>query len=978
MNHHLPSPLRARKAAAMSALALACASGAGAFALVVVSLAAAPARAASDNPVMLQYFETSWENIEARTPDIFMAGYGSMWTPSPAKASTGSPGYDPFDRFDLGQPGSETAYGTEQKFRQLVRELHLADVLVYPEGIYNHNGGRTSDANFIADGGWPGFYLPGNGPTNTPPGPSFVAGSAPFTICNNFTTRATGNYFWGDFHNTSFQSEDPGSANYCLWLGDLVGLIDIAQESNYSLIRHPTGINPLNIPPGRIRNLPNPANARLYPDRNLAPRTFTNPGIAGFSATTNWTIYPYNLAAPAAGDAIAENATALLTRHTQWMIEDIGVDGFRLDAAKHIKHDFWNEHFDAAMFQSRITPAGTRATGFSFVEVVDSNANIRFYTRKDGFANRDALDLNEAGGLRDLLNAGGLGRWARDSGADPEGPIERSVDNTDDGQNNGTLGVHHVFSHDNGSVGTGGANPPVPTARQQGLVQNAYVLMRTGVPIVYYNGREMASRFPSRGFWPREGNPTALGNTNSFITNLVRLHNSHARGGMNLINFTDSVNPSKADVLALERTNGVAANVLALLNDSYASGFQARSLDTTFPGGSRLMELTGVWTDTGASGANLGGNVPQFITLDASGRALFTIPNNRNTSGIETNRGLAVYGYPPPAGVLAVSGVTATIAADSAAVPEWRRRLTSVEVITGNSFDVQLTTVRADPSDPAGNANTDDFAVFRINQGFVDYNGINPSNTPTGYDQPVAPGAVDAGYERFVTQNAPLATTPGATNGLYRQTINAASLPEGFNYLSVIAFRRRTDGGLPVFAEFRKVIYIDRQAPSAALVIPPNNSIDSANYQFRVTATDRPTNLVYIIANLPPGVDPRNLPATYLTAANLAARYDRFEWRRTISNLPLGTNNITVVAFELSGNSAVTRYDNIINALGSGDVNRDGVVNLDDLYTSWALGNTYQAEADMDRDGDVDTLDRRFLELAIRGTENASMKGQQR
>ncbi|MGD9688278.1 MAG: dockerin type I domain-containing protein [Phycisphaerales bacterium] len=939
-------------------------------ALALLLLAAGSASAALDNPVMLQWFETSWESMERRMPDAFMAGYGSVWLPPPGMASTGSPGYDPFDRFDLGRPGAETAYGTDQTFRQVVREFQLADMLVYVDGIFNHNSGRTSNSSFIADGGWPGFYFPGNGPAGNPPGPAFLSGLGPWTLCGNFSTRATGNYFWGDFHNTTYQSENPGGANYCLWLGDLVGLIDIAQESSYICIRHPVAADPMNIPPGRIRNRPNAANARLYPDRSLTPRTFTNPGIPGFSATTNWTLYPFNTSNPAAGDATPEAVADLLMRYAQWMIEDVGIDGFRLDAAKHTKHDFWNEKFDAAVFNTRLTADGRRVTPFSFVESVDSNASTQFYTRKDGIGNRDALDLNEAGALRDLLNASGFGRWAKDNAADPEGPIERTFDVNDDGANNGSQGVHHVFSHDNGSVGNGGSNPALPTARQQGFPQNAYVLMRTGQPLIYYNGREMADRFPNRGFWPREGNPSALGNNNARITSLVRAHNSHARGFMAIINTTDPVNSSKADVLALERGNAVASNVLALLNDSYSTGFQFRSLDTFFPGNARLMELTGVWADTGPSGANLGGTVPRFITLDSNGRALFPVPNNVNSSGVETNHGYAVYGLPPPSGTLSVTGVTGILPADGAGVPQWMRRNTPVEIITTPVFEVQLTTTRTDAADPAGNANTDDFAVFRFNRGFVDLNGINPNGTPTGYDQPLS-STIDAGYERFVTVNEPLATTPGATNGLYRQVIDSSLLPEGMNYLSVIAYRRRTDGGLPVFTEFRKVVHIDRLPPQVTLAAP-GPSLTGLPFEAVVTAQDRTTNLVYIIANVPEGVDPRSQPGTYLTAANLAPRLDRFEYRRSFTNLPNGQNSLTVVAFEQSGNSTVIRYP-ITNPVGSGDVNRDGTVNLDDLAAMSLLGSTYQLEADMNRNGSFDLIDRRLLELIVRTGEEGAM-----
>ncbi|MDB4363989.1 hypothetical protein N9Z09_01625, partial [Akkermansiaceae bacterium] len=54
--------------------------------------------------VILQYFNTSWAEIEARMPELAEAGYDSLWLPPPFKAGAGaySVGFDTFDRFDLG------------------------------------------------------------------------------------------------------------------------------------------------------------------------------------------------------------------------------------------------------------------------------------------------------------------------------------------------------------------------------------------------------------------------------------------------------------------------------------------------------------------------------------------------------------------------------------------------------------------------------------------------------------------------------------------------------------------------------------------------------------------------------------------------------------------------------------------------------------------------------------------------------------
>ena len=79
-----------------------------------------------------------------------------------------------------------------------------------------------------------------------------------------------------------------------------------------------------------------------------------------------------------------------------------------------------------------------------------------------------------------------------------------------------------------------------------------------------------------------------------------------------------------------------------------------------------------------------------------------------------------------------------------------------------------------------------------------------------------------------------------------------------------------------------------------------------------------------------------------------------------------------------TGRSGVYRFDNITVNLGSGDVNRDGILTVDDLYASWALGTSYQSEADMNRNGVMDANDRRILELSLRTGEAGKMSGQQR
>jgi hypothetical protein len=68
---------------------------------------------------MLQYFNTTWKEIESKMPELAEAGYESLWLPPPTKASGGlSVGYDLWDRFDLGSKDQRgtvpTRYGTEE------------------------------------------------------------------------------------------------------------------------------------------------------------------------------------------------------------------------------------------------------------------------------------------------------------------------------------------------------------------------------------------------------------------------------------------------------------------------------------------------------------------------------------------------------------------------------------------------------------------------------------------------------------------------------------------------------------------------------------------------------------------------------------------------------------------------------------------------------------------------------------------------
>ena len=905
-----------------------------AYLVVVVILLAANSLALAgppDRPI-LQYFETTWNNMRYRMPDVFMAGYGAVWLPPPAKGQggTSSIGYDLFDRFDLGTASAPTRYGTETDFRLLVEAYHRANVEVYLDWIMNHNA--TKDKNtpgFLAQGGYPGFVL-----------------------------QVSGGDADGDFHAYSAgcpQSTNPSDPCYDLYQGRLVGLIDIAQEKTHNYIRHPTTAgNPNNIPAGTLYNKVNANNARFYSDTALTPMSVTNPGTTRNPGTTYSTIYPFNTADPLQGDPVIENATALLARSTRWMLEEFGVDGFRLDAAKHTPTWFWDTYWDAAVYNRHKTFSGAYNTPYSFVEVVEGGgASAQNWVRKPAgeygsngwpvqgweFGNRDALDLSEAGSLRDLVTADGSYSWGTVMG--------NSYDNRDDGYNNGTIGVHHVDSHDN-AIGDD----------ENDTVAYAYVLMRIGIPCVYHNAFQWGAQ--PNNFPRANGRDDALGLDDDYLTKLVNIRNGYCRGWFYPINYTDSVNPSPDDVLVFTRRTPTAGpdNVLIAVNDKEnTGGVETRNVQTAFPNGTRLRELTGNAADpvvdpTGQipdtlEVANVDGQDGRLRDASNPSNKYLKVPSNKNASGVLHGRGYVVYGPAAPSGTLTVTNVAQTIPADSSSVPAYARRLTPVDVITADSFEIRLQTTQTDPLDP----NTDDFAVFRIDGGFADYNGNGSVDYPTGFQ---------AGAEGFLTQSSPLY---GGGSGLYRQTINATQLAEGYHYISVWAYRHRTSGD-PIFKDFRKVIYIDRLPPQTELLTPTQSGsgdITSSNFQVLVEAGDATVTAVHVFFD-----QHANSPfITWAQAGQGAMTRDGMTFSTTVRGAINGNHRLDIVAFDERGSATVTHYVGInANGLslwgGLGDVNNDLSINGKDVATflQKAVDQTsFHPAADFNADGLNDTAD---------------------
>lgn len=878
---------------------------------LLLSLAlAAPGTALAQHvsaPATLQMFESTYKNTEKRAADIFMAGYGAMWLPPPGRADQGnlSVGYDVYDRFDLGGPSNSTLYGSEKGLKTTVQNLHRAGAQVYTDLIWNHDGfSNLGTPGFEAAGGYPGFSI--RLQTTNPSNPGY-------------NTRGY-NDVDGDFHG-AFETGDIN--------GRLSGLIDIAQEKNWQFIRNPVPGFVNNIPAGttpafgRLANVPAESNRRFYPDRDL-------PGITVFDPNTSETvtIYPYNAANPMAGDPVEENATGYLMRQAQWMIQEIGVDGFRNDAVKHMPTWVMN-FFDRAVYRSITKPLldGSQQHVFSFGEVFDGNrAFVQTFIKKNlntgtpGLVrgNRDALDFPLFFAMGSNLTSNGIAN-------DWRNVVNASQDFQDDGiANNGSQGVAFVQSHD--SFG-----PYLDT------VAYAYTLMRPGNAIVYFNAKEFGN---GRSF-PKEGRTDALGGFyGERVPDLVEIRNTHGRG-----NYLERVLTKEA--LIYER-EGSAIVALANRLDNGSDLFS--NVQTAFPSGTRLIELTGNAADATVDPTSV---IPELLVVNGSGQVNVRIPRQKNVNGVEHKRGYLIYGLPTPQGSLSVSNVAMTLAPQTpTANTNGTARLTAIDVIKTSSFNITLQTSPVVLSDGFHDLNADgDSAIIRINGG-IDLNG-------SGTVDFVSPGSVSYGFESFVTKSSPLF---GGGDGEFIQAIDATGLPEGMNYLTVRAFRHNNGPESAVFKDFRKVVYIDRLKPLS--VVDSTPSLGGNNRQVRVKSSDLTSDRVHTFLNLPAATSEVQILAL-VNGSNQTGQIDRDLFAFGYNNVPNGNNVVTVVTYEISGTYNIQRFVGINMAttvgLGLGDLNFSNSYTTSDVTqfeTALYSQNTlFNPAGDLDANGKLNNHD---------------------
>ncbi|MCB2153400.1 hypothetical protein KQI84_00815 [bacterium] len=816
-------------------------------------LAAIPATASAR--VILQWFESQWYTMERKMPDAFMTGYGAIWTPPIAKADSGaySVGFDVYNRFDLGSPDSPTLYGTEAKFDAFVDEAHRAGVLVFADTVFNHNGFRDlRTPGFEAAGDYPGFMLSYGGDAD------------------------------GDFHNAS---SDGPSCETDAWQCRLAGLIDIAQEKNHQVVRQPAEAGANNIPNEPI----DVNNRRFYPDVDPDPSDVLT--YSGF-----------NLTNPLSGDPYAENATGLLLRYAQWLVEVKGVDGFRLDAVKHTPDWFFKSFYDAWVYNNGTDFWGDRVTPFSFGENVTSDwGALATYVCKNGTGNcdtgaapagnRDALDFALYFTMKSVIGTDNFPQI-----------LDSSFDGYDGSATDGTLGVQFVQSHDGGGLG----DPPYLSN-----MAYQYTLSRPGFPTVYFNAEEFGT---GRDF-PSDGRGDALGGRyGNTITKMLELHNDYIAGRTN---NPFSERYRSVDMVAYEREN----SAIILLSDRGDAGHDAywvEVLSSEFRD-RWLQEQTGNAADPFVDPYD---DIPEWIYVPTNGWVEFKVPRNLNWDNQEHGRPYLFYSLPRPEATLTVTNKSSTLPADPDTPDNnGTQRLTEVDVVTSDTAVLVLQTAQPDGTNfpPA-----EDHAMLRWNNN-VDVNS-NPGLDFAG-NAPNTSDNILRGYEDF--DNASPRASGGTGTFTQAVDLDREGIIEGLNYVSAVAFLPRPSWAPTTYRTVRKVIYVDRVPPPMGLMYPPNptgmHDIEEGAYEFVFKSEDQTANSVHVFLDLPPGEEP------VLDAGNKASWWDRDVFRFAFSDLPNGQHTITVFAFEETGNRSRTTWTIGIGAQKAGDEDYSGRVTLGEL-----------------------------------------------
>ncbi|MFT5122284.1 MAG: hypothetical protein ACI9TH_001267 [Kiritimatiellia bacterium] len=574
--------------------------------------------------VILQYFNTSWSEIERRMPELAEAGYTALWLPPPFKAGAGaySVGFDTFDRFDLGdidQSGSlPTKYGTKQELLRLMDVAHRFGIRVFFDNVMAHNAGGLDPSTGAGElfPNIPGFvpedfHIGWNG--------SGWQKFADWPDWNNEWEVLNRNPFAWDI-----AQESGDNASF-----DPNGLLEGATHAKYSGIRHPG--KTAWYPDLGLAAMTNQAGGVVHPfaDRE----TYLDDGLDGTPDTQDlgegngrfdWDdlnsngqhdlgedsevfvdtgvdpSVPWRLTAAWGygdgiynmGDPVPEDVNGMLLRALRWFVQEVRPDGFRLDAVKHVPDYFFGKQDGADKDSVNWGYTGALQEHFNLARGFTDWSNHRDTVFNPEFqAWDDAMVFGEhlggPPGEAGYLNAGmriaadGLLNLVKST----IGSNLNGMDHPGYGHYNAnsSVSMSYIMSHDNDFLfGTDRASA------------HPWMILREGLPIVYTDGYHQAGEpdyFPKPSAIPFLGQ---FGDT--YVTGALGVARDLARG-YQVARWSDQ------DFLAYERIdnrenaqsngNWNGATLLYLMARNYLGGFHHRpDVQTSFPSGTRLKNYS--------------------------------------------------------------------------------------------------------------------------------------------------------------------------------------------------------------------------------------------------------------------------------------------------------------------------------------------------------------------------------------------------
>ncbi|MCH2061045.1 MAG: alpha-amylase family glycosyl hydrolase [Verrucomicrobiales bacterium] len=565
--------------------------------------------------VILQYFNTSWKEIERRIPEIAEAGYSSLWLPPPFKGASGtySVGFDTFDRFDLGdkdQMGTRsTRYGTRSDLLSLIQVAHRFALKVYFDNVMAHTGGPLdSDTQ-------PGELFPGL--------PGFVPEDFHIGRGNGYWRKFSDSINWNDewqVINRNPFSWDIAQEDWNTSF-DAAGLLENNDFPKWRGVRHPgktgyyldtdlpvaknfkgdpvftfadkepfedTGYGPQKSGAGNGRFDWDDINGDGQHSRGEASEPFTDTGInpgnpRHRNAEWGFGDLVYNM-----GNPVEEDVNQMLFRQVRWFIDIAKADGFRLDAVKHVPDYFFGKLDGGDKDYSNWGYNGQIQEQFNISRGHTDWGNHRDSVFLNTLARDDALLFGEHlgtppawppylnSGMRvaneDFLNSIGSFNGIGHSLSDYDQPGRGTIGTT--------IGVSYALSHDNNHM-AGAIRPAI----------HQYMLTREGLPIIYtdgYNIEGPPSYFPKPSYIPFLGQYG-----HRWVTGPLKVRRDFVRGHQiprwSDKDFAAWEMRDKRENTAMSDADGTV--VMLMMARNFTSG-QARPVVTGFPVGARLRNYS--------------------------------------------------------------------------------------------------------------------------------------------------------------------------------------------------------------------------------------------------------------------------------------------------------------------------------------------------------------------------------------------------